>query len=507
MRDTIVAFGLWMDGLSGVEPRGAAPFASFALFLGLGWSALCGGFIILSLGFWQLVSDPTLRWLKGVDKLLALPAVPVILLRRGSFKLRHWNPNGKGCYAWGGVLVFVGIFTLDLLYDDTETVTFRLRIFQTMALMSPPVVGFLANRLTALLVIVVGLARDGWVVVSGRAKSMGSTTRDRVDDAVYSAGPARWLEWCSDRWLDLRIKMGIPNRMPRHSARASAASLQGGSNGEPIELLISESDDWVLFDQAAHVIQVELGGAWVKQLDAVDQRHWVLRVGDALLTLTLEVYTGIALAPASETPDIKAAEALIRQLSDVLNPSKRRRPRRFSYADRWRGHRLLCACGWCGPLDQEGGESHRVGMQFRCPECGTALTIVLNPSAEERSADTDKPSESEHQEVLERTRGDILQRPEQLPELDDGAFELEWDFTSEGAEQYTVIRHRDVVVWREPAVYEGAQRFREIATVLQAKYEGRVRDLIPTEASEYYLYGDKVRTWNAVEEVRKTLSE
>ena len=92
-----------------------------------------------------------------------------------------------------------------------------------------------------------------------------------------------------------------------------------------------------------------------------------------------------------------------------------------------------------------------------------------------------------------------LTRPEQLPDIpsDDDLY-LTWDADySEGKDQPgTVIRNGDQVLFSEPAAWEAIGdhcrdgRYEGICKILKAKYGDRVRDLVPTERSWIWLYGD-----------------
>jgi hypothetical protein len=56
-----------------------------------------------------------------------------------------------------------------------------------------------------------------------------------------------------------------------------------------------------------------------------------------------------------------------------------------------------------------------------------------------------------------------------------------------------VIRHGYRVLFSEPACWEAiGTRYEDICKILREKYGQRVRDLVPTPASEMWLYGDKV---------------
>ncbi|MBB1604929.1 MULTISPECIES: DUF3630 family protein [unclassified Pseudomonas] len=62
-----------------------------------------------------------------------------------------------------------------------------------------------------------------------------------------------------------------------------------------MEIEISESADWQLFENVAQVLEQGLGGYWKEKLDETDQRYWDLAVGEQILTLHLEHYLGISM--------------------------------------------------------------------------------------------------------------------------------------------------------------------------------------------------------------------
>jgi hypothetical protein len=69
----------------------------------------------------------------------------------------------------------------------------------------------------------------------------------------------------------------------------------------------------------------------------------------------------------------------------------------------------------------------------------------------------------------------------------------------------TVICYKESVIFSEPAIYEGFDRFAEVARILKSKYGSRLKDLVPTEASGTYLYGDTFRAFSVVDRVRAEL--
>jgi len=99
-----------------------------------------------------------------------------------------------------------------------------------------------------------------------------------------------------------------------------------------------------------------------------------------------------------------------------------------------------------------------------------------------------------------------LREPEQLPEIDEDSFTLVWDNEySNPDDRRTLIKHGETLIFSEPARWEEYERFAEAADVLKARYGHRLKDLVPTPASEDWLFGDKLRAVDYVDSVaRKT---
>jgi hypothetical protein len=60
----------------------------------------------------------------------------------------------------------------------------------------------------------------------------------------------------------------------------------------------------------------------------------------------------------------------------------------------------------------------------------------------------------------------------------------------DGSRRETLIKHGGKVIFAEPAFYEGYERFIKVVQILRTRYGAALRDLLPTKASELYLYGD-----------------
>jgi hypothetical protein len=184
-----------------------------------------------------------------------------------------------------------------------------------------------------------------------------------------------------------------------------------------------------------------------------------------------------------------------------------------NYHGDWRTHQHMCAkCDWVGQ-----GNALRIGelfaelTEFDCPACGHTLLLVQHPTLEQSRANWDKLDDEERSEVeaIERVREQFqrekLRSTDDLPEISTPTFVLNWDFSDDGVCSRTLITLGDQVIFSEPAVFEGYERFAEVARVLKAKYGSQLRDVIPTEHSYLYLYGDKLSAPDLVRDVRRTL--
>lgn len=190
--------------------------------------------------------------------------------------------------------------------------------------------------------------------------------------------------------------------------------------------------------------------------------------------------------------------------------------RHFDYFDDlWKTEVLECPkCHWLGTFEQGSVEYYDQLMDCHCPRCGSLeapmLAIVSYPTLEEARANADRPGIREWvQQIdagLDKFEREKLREPEQLPEIDEDSFTLLWDNDhSNPDDRRTLIKYGETVVFSEPARYEEYERFEEVAEILKAKYKHRLKDLVPTPASEYWLYGDKYSAPDYVDSVRETL--
>lgn len=190
----------------------------------------------------------------------------------------------------------------------------------------------------------------------------------------------------------------------------------------------------------------------------------------------------------------------------------------LGYYDNWKSEPLRCPqCGWTGTFEEGSVECHREWMDSSCPACDNfpapILAVVSFPSTEQSEANWDKLSKSEKDEVKAHKRfhaawkKSSLKSAAELPDLEGSSLTLTWDFAEKGSKKFTVITHGEEEIWRERALFEGFERFEEVAKLLIEKYGVRLADVVPTPASEIYLYGDVLSAPDAVEAVRKSIKE
>lgn len=187
----------------------------------------------------------------------------------------------------------------------------------------------------------------------------------------------------------------------------------------------------------------------------------------------------------------------------------------FSYYNNWRSAILTCAkCGWHGTFEQGAVDYFEELMDSSCPTCDTILATVTHPTDDETEANLDKLTDEDRRSYAARKQflatweAACLKSATQLPNLKGSALTLVWDMVGWGQKRkwkYTVLRHGKQEIWREPALWEGYQRFQEIVELLITKYGRRLYDVVPTDASMTYLYGDKFSASDFVERIRESL--
>lgn len=180
------------------------------------------------------------------------------------------------------------------------------------------------------------------------------------------------------------------------------------------------------------------------------------------------------------------------------------------YTEEWMKNEYTChSCSWSG----NGGETAR-GIMYRgtfleltCPACSEFLDVLILPaekgcahSKEGLSEEQLKAKEAE-EEQERKYREKCLASAGQLPDLPEGEITLSWDMEQD----QTTIRNGENVIWSEPVVYEGFDRFEQMAVILKEKYGSRLQDLVPTDRSKLFLYGDYEPSLAYLKKIRKEL--
>lgn len=185
----------------------------------------------------------------------------------------------------------------------------------------------------------------------------------------------------------------------------------------------------------------------------------------------------------------------------------------LDYFGDWRTRPLSCpACGWTGTFEEGLTELYEALQDCHCPgEHGSAdrpmLAVLPYPTLDQWQAHAARLSPGERTYIgqIERGRERFnrlkLRLASQLPDLSDPVLDLLWDQEGEDL----VIRLGTRELWREPVRYEALWRYEQILALLQAKYGLRLRDLAPTPAAEYHLYGDKTTHPEAIQRLRGIL--
>jgi hypothetical protein len=175
------------------------------------------------------------------------------------------------------------------------------------------------------------------------------------------------------------------------------------------------------------------------------------------------------------------------------------------------------ACNWTGSaLGIQ--DFHADLFDVCCPECDGMILIVPYPTVVEtqtaaaagnqRAAESLPELEAKEQAHLEWSRRadeTLLREPAELPALVGDQLLIDWDFEDRDGEQWTVLRHGDVQIWREVAFWEGIGRFAEVVKILQARYGSRLIEVRPTPASELSLWGDKSGVDSMIAEINTSL--
>lgn len=191
--------------------------------------------------------------------------------------------------------------------------------------------------------------------------------------------------------------------------------------------------------------------------------------------------------------------------------------RHFYRNDNWQNEILVCPkCGWSGTFKQGSVEYYEALMDSSCPACDYSespmLAIVSYTTNTDSKSNLDSVTDDEQAELaaqddfIRSFDEACLKTASQLPDLSPEQITLSWEFSGEEAEtSQTIIRHGEQVVWSEPAIWEGYERFQEVVSILKQKYGDRLIDVVPTTDSELYLYGDNLRATEIVSQARNAI--
>ena len=183
--------------------------------------------------------------------------------------------------------------------------------------------------------------------------------------------------------------------------------------------------------------------------------------------------------------------------------------KQFTYDEDWKSAELTCPiCGWKGTFEQGDAEYYDELLDCSCPKCSflTAPILAIVSYYSKKAPDSEKQIQNEAQKLKNEWEASTLKSIEQLPDLPEPNLKFAWDWIRDDSNRsYTIIRNGDKEIWREPACYEGYERFREIAHILKQKYGDHIVDLVPSSASETYLLGDDLTASKQITEVRNAL--
>lgn len=172
-------------------------------------------------------------------------------------------------------------------------------------------------------------------------------------------------------------------------------------------------------------------------------------------------------------------------------------------------HTFTCKrCGWTGLGESmDVGDGYRGAFEALCPECKELVTFVPFPTIAEARASWQHLTEKQKRSIEEREARQqafeavCLKSPDQLPDIDEPHFTLTWD--QDAGNTLILLGKREI--FREPAVWDGSERFEEVAEILNRKYGKALRDLVPAEAALMYLWGDSYAGKYIIERCRSTL--
>ena len=86
-----------------------------------------------------------------------------------------------------------------------------------------------------------------------------------------------------------------------------------------VEIRISDSSDWKLFDQIAKNLEQDFFAKSIAVCDGVDQAYYDFAIGGSILTLHLEHYLGISLFLKNPSEATEDEMTNLARLSDYFN--------------------------------------------------------------------------------------------------------------------------------------------------------------------------------------------
>lgn len=181
----------------------------------------------------------------------------------------------------------------------------------------------------------------------------------------------------------------------------------------------------------------------------------------------------------------------------------------FTYDEDWKSAELTCpVCGWKGTFEEGFTEYYDELLDCTCPKCDISSSPILAIVSyySKKVPDSQQHIQDEAKSLKEEWEASSLKSVDQLPDISESNIALVWDWTRDDSNRsYTIIRNGDNEIWREPACYEGYERFREIAYILKQKYGDYLDDLVPTTTSETYLLGDSLTASEKITDIRNSL--
>jgi hypothetical protein len=175
----------------------------------------------------------------------------------------------------------------------------------------------------------------------------------------------------------------------------------------------------------------------------------------------------------------------------------------------YKQHTYQCKnCGWQGlGLDLRNGEMFDALYELDCPSCFEMVTFVPYPSSREphgeNLSESGRSMIDSAKSYIARFNAMCLKSPDQLPDVAAAAFSITWDYLHK--DELTILKHGDKVIFCEPALYEGYERYEEVALILKERYGDALIDLVPTGRSEFYLYGDRLSSPERLNKFRQAL--